>query len=497
MKCVWQILMAGTLSLFLEGCMVGPKYTKAPVPMPNPDNYKEVDGWKTAQPNDQAIKGKWWEIFNDIELNSLEDEVTVSNQNLKIVEARFREARAQVRYNRSFEFPTLSVAPSLVGERRSQNIPYFPSTTYSTGDYVLPVDLSYEVDVWGRVRRTVAAAREEAQAAGGDLETVSLSLHAELALDYFELRSADAQAQLLHDTVKAYTEALQLTVDRLEGGAAPKSDVAQAQTQLDGARVQETDISIQRAEYEHAIAVLIGEPPAQFSLPARGQSFQPPDIAAGLPSQLLERRPDIAAAERRVAEANEQIGITRAAYFPTVILNATAGFESKAIADWFTWPSLLWAVGPTIAETIFDTGRRRANSQAAQANYDATVANYRQTTLTAFQQVEDNLAALRILEHEAQQQREATTSAEDSLEIFTNRYIGGADPYLEVLTAQTIALANERNDVDILRRRMDASVLLIKALGGGWNISQLPVGKQVGQIEKHQTQPNTTRSSPA
>ena len=305
-----------------------------------------------------------------------------------------------------------------------------------------------------------------------------------MALDYFELRSADAQEQLLHDTVKAYAEALQLTVNRLEGGAAPKSDVAQAQTQLDAARVQETDITVQRAQYEHAMAILIGKPPAQFSLPARTSDFQPPDISVGLPSQLLERRPDIAAAERRVAEANEQIGIARAAYFPTVLLNAAAGFESQSIVEWFAWPSRFWAVGSTIAETIFDSGRRRANSQAAQANYDATVANYRQTTLTAFQQVEDNLAALRILEREAQQQREATKSAEESLDIFTNRYIGGADPYLQVLNAQTIALENERNDVDILRRRMDASVLLIKALGGGWDISQLPSAAQVSQNEK-------------
>ena len=490
-----RILLVGIFALLLEGCTVGPKYTKAPVPMPHPDAYKELDGWKTAQPGDQALKGKWWEIFNDPELNSLEDEVTVSNQNLKIIEARFREARAQIRYNRSFEFPTLTVAPSLVGERRSQNVPYFPSTTYSTGDYVLPIDLSYEVDVWGRIHRTVAAAREEAQATEGDLESLSLSLHAELALDNFELRSADAQEQLLHDTVKAYAEALQLTINRLEGGAAPKSDVAQAQTQLDAARVQETDITVQRAQYEHAIAILIGKPPAQFSLPVRAPDFQLPDISVGLPSQLLERRPDIAAAERRVAEANEQIGIARAAYFPTVILNAVAGFESHSIADWFGWPSRFWAVGPTIAETIFDSGRRRANSQAAQANYDATVANYRQTTLSAFQQVEDNLAALRILEREAQQQREATKSAEESLQIFTNRYIGGADPYLQVLTAQTIALENERNDVDVLRRRMNASVLLIKALGGGWNRSQLPTGKQVSQTEKDQTQQNTPRGN--
>jgi NodT family efflux transporter outer membrane factor (OMF) lipoprotein len=327
---------------------------------------------------------------------------------------------------------------------------------------------------WYEGRRTVAASREEAQATAADLQTASLSLHAELAYDYFELRSADAQKQLLDDTVKAYQESLQLTTNRFEGGAAPKSDVAQAQTQLETTRVQDTDIAVQRAQFEHAIAILIGKPPAALSLPPSPLHVQPPDISAGLPSQLLERRPDIAAAERRVAEANEQIGIARAAFFPTIILSATAGFEGNSITNWFTWPSRFWAVGPSALEPLFDVGRRRATSQAALANYDATVAGYRETALTALQQVEDNLQALRILEQEARQQQGATASAQESLQIFTDRYIGGADPYLQVLTAQTIALQNERNDVDILRRRMDASVLLIKALGGGWNVSQLP-----------------------
>jgi NodT family efflux transporter outer membrane factor (OMF) lipoprotein len=330
------------------------------------------------------------------------------------------------------------------------------------------------VDVWGRVRRTVSAAREEAQATAGDLQTVNLSLHADLALDYFELRSADAQKQLLDDTVKAYADALQLTINRFEGGAAPKSDVAQAQTQLEAARVQQTDIAVQRARLEHAIAVLIGKPPAAFSLQPMASKFQPPDMSVGLPSQLLERRPDIAAAERRVAEANDQIGIARAAFFPRIVLSATGGFEGDSVTNWFNWPSRFWAVGPSLAQTIFDGGRRRATSQAALANYDATVAGYRQAALTAFQEVEDNLVTLRILDQEAKQQAEATASAQESLQIFTNRYIGGADPYLQVITAQTAALQNQRNDVEILRRRMDASVLLIKALGGGWNVSELP-----------------------
>jgi len=467
--CVLIAFMAAVLT----SCTVGPKYARPNVPTAPADTYKEIDGWKTAQPNDQLQRGAWWEIFGDPELNALEDQLTASNQDLKAAQARFREARALVRFNRASLYPTISTAPGIAAIRDSGNQPYLP-TTHNTGEFVLPFDLSYEVDVWGRVRRTVAASREEAQATAADLETVSLSLHAELAYDYFELRSADAQKQLLDDTVKAYQESLQLTINRFDGGAAPKSDVAQAQTQLETTRVQDTDIAVQRAQFEHAIAILIGKPPAAFSVPPSPLHAQPPNISAGLPSQLLERRPDIASGERRVAEANEQIGIARAAFFPTILLNATGGFEGDSITNWFTWPSRFWAVGPSALDTLFDAGRRRATSQGALANYDATVAGYRQTTLTALQQVEDNLAALRILEQEARQQQTATGSAQESLQIFNERYIGGADPYLQVLNAQTIALQNERNDVDILRRRMDASVLLIKALGGGWNVSQLP-----------------------
>jgi NodT family efflux transporter outer membrane factor (OMF) lipoprotein len=467
-------LILGAYSIMLlAGCTVGPKYAKPNVPTAPVDAFKETDGWKPAQPSDQLLRGKWWEIFGDPQLNALENELTVSNQDLKVANDRFVEARAMVHFNRAAQFPTISTSPGIESVRESANTPYLPATK-TTGDFVLPFDVSYELDVWGRVRRTVSASREEAQATAGDLATVNLSLHAELAYDYLELRSADAQKKLLDDTVKTYQDALQLTVNRFEGGAAPKSDVAQAQTQLQATMVQDTDIAVQRAQFEHAIAILIGKPPAAFSLPAAPLNLAPPDISSGLPSQLLERRPDIAAAERRVAEANDQIGIARAAYFPTITLGASAGFEGNSITNWLTWPSRFWAVGPSLAETLFDGGRRRATSNAARANYDATVANYRESTLTAFQQVEDNLAALRILSQEAQQQKEATASAEESLQIFTNRYIGGADPYLQVLTAQTIALQNERNDVDILRRRMDASVLLVKALGGGWTASELP-----------------------
>jgi len=475
-------IVAFLLALLLAGCMVGPRYARPDVPTTPaykeevPGSFKGSDQWQRANPADQASRGNWWEIFGDPELNKLEEQIAGFNQTLKVAEARFREARAAIRFNRAARFPTISTSPSASYVRSSDYSPTFPAKIQeaSTGDLELPLDLSYELDLWGRVRRGVASAREEAQATAADYETAKLSLEAELALDYFELRSADAQKQLLDTTVKAYADNLQLTLGRFKGGVAPRSDVAQAQTQLDTTNVQDTDVSVQRAQFEHAIAILVGKPPANFSLAAAPVNNQPPSIPIGLPSDLLQRRPDIAAAERRVAEANQQIGIARAAYFPTVNLGGTAGFAGTQGSNWFTWPSGFWAVGPALAETLFDAGRRRATSESARANYDAAVATYRQTSLTAFQEVEDNVAALRILENEAQQQRDAVASSQDSLQIFTSRYRGGVDTYLQVITAQTIELANERNDIDILRRRLDASVLLIKALGGGWNVSNLP-----------------------
>jgi NodT family efflux transporter outer membrane factor (OMF) lipoprotein len=475
-------IVALLLVLLLAGCTVGPKYIKPTVPATPaykeeaPGSFKESDQWQPARPGDQISRGNWWEIFGDSELNKLEEQIAGSNQNLKVAEARFGQARAAIRFNRASQFPTISTVPSASYVKSSDFSPNFPSRIQqsSKGDFVLPFDLSYELDLWGRVRRSVAAAREETQATAADYETAKLSLEAELALDYFELRSADAQKQLLDNTVKAYTDNLQLTLNRFKGGVAPKSDVAQAQTQLDTTRVQDTDVTVQRAQFEHAIAILIGKPPAEFSLESAALNYQPPSTPIGLPSELLQRRPDIAAAERRVAEANQQIGIARAAYFPTVTLGGTAGFSGSQGSNWFGWPSGFWAVGPALAQTLFDAGRRRATSESARANYDAAVATYRQTSLTAFQEVEDNVAALRILENEAQQQQQAVASSQESLQLFTNRYRGGVDTYLQVITAQTIELANERNAIDILRRRLDASVLLIKALGGGWNVSKLP-----------------------
>jgi NodT family efflux transporter outer membrane factor (OMF) lipoprotein len=465
----------------LTGCMVGPKYIKPSVPMApaykeqGPDAFKEDPNWHPAQPSDAILRGDWWTIFGDPQLNTLEPQVATANQSLKIAEARFREARAQIRYNRANLAPTIGVSPNAGGLRESANRPYFnPSSASNTGDIQLPVDLNYEVDLWGRVRRGVSAAREEAQATAADLQTAQLSLQAELAVDYFEARTADAQEKLLNDTVREYEEAFRITTNRFEGGVSGESDVDQAKTQLEAARVQASDIAAVRAEYEHAIAVLLGQPPATFTLAPSPLLAQPPIIPPGLPSELLERRPDIAAAERRVAEANDRVGIARAAYYPTVSISAVAGFESTALSNILSASNYLWSLGPTASQTVFDFGRRRAVNEQAVASYDETVASYRQTTLTAFQQVEDNLSALRVLQQEAAHQHQATQAAEAAQQIFNNRYVGGIDTYLQVVTAQTTALTNERNDIDIMRRQMDASVLLIKALGGGWNVSNLP-----------------------
>jgi NodT family efflux transporter outer membrane factor (OMF) lipoprotein len=480
-----HLTVASLALVLVSGCMVGPNYSRPSVPMAPgfkespPASFKEDDGWKVSQPSDAQLKGNWWELFGDPQLNELEAKVDGANQTLKMADANFRAARANIGYYRAAEAPTIGVAPGISAVRDSANQPYLSKTIVNNGEgnFTLPLELDYEIDLWGRIRRQVTAAREQAQASAADLANTRLSLHAELAIDYMEVRSADAQIKLLNDTVKAYTDAVNLTRDRYEGGVSPLSDLTQARTQLDSARVLETDISVMRAQYEHAVAILIGLPPAQFTLTPTPLNLDPPkmpEIPGTLPSQLLERRPDIAASERQMAAANEQIGIAQAAFYPTLSLTAVAGLQGTSALNWFSWPSRFWAVGPTFSETLFDAGRRRSVRTMASANYDATVANYRQTTLTAFQQVEDNLAALRILEVEAQQQHDSTDSAEQSLDLSQTRYEGGADTYLQVITWQTAALNNERNDIDIMRRRMEASVVLIKALGGGWNTTQLP-----------------------
>lgn len=473
-----------TSVLLLSGCMVGPKYSRPSTPMAPafkeaPADAQQTDGWGLAHPGDQNPRGPWWTIYGDPQLNALEQQVDGANQTLKVAEANYRQARAAISYNRSFEAPTVSVDPGISTVRDSANQPYFLSTKANngSGDMILPAEASWEIDLWGRIRRSVTAAREQAQASAADVAAVQLSLHSQLALDYFELRSADAQKRLLDDTVQAYSKALQLTMNRWQGGVSPKAVVDQARTQLHDAQVLDSDVMVARAQYEHAIAILIGKPPASFTLApmpldASGPSLPPAPVV--LPSELLERRPDIAAAERRMAAANEQIGIAQAAYYPTLSLSAVAGLQGTSALNWFNWPSRFWAVGPGLSETLFDAGRRHAAKEIAQAGYDATIGNYRQTTLTAFQEVEDNLAVLRVLATESQQQRDATSAAEESLRLFQNRYEGGVDTYLQVVTSQTAALNNERNDIDIRRRELDASVLLIEAIGGDWNTAKLP-----------------------
>jgi NodT family efflux transporter outer membrane factor (OMF) lipoprotein len=475
-------------TLALAGCMVGPKYKTPSVPTapafkeisPSADSsaFKDNADWQTAKPQDTIPRGDWWTIFQDDGLNALEPHVADANQTLKIADANLRAARANLRVQNANKYPTVGLNPFLGAVRDSANQPYFnvASSNKGEGDLQLPLQLNYEVDLWGAVRRNITAAREQSQATAADLQTALLSLQAEVAMDYFELRAADAQQKLLNDTVSQYAEAVRITNDRYLGGVAVKSDLTQAQTQLQDAEVQASDVAIARSQFEHAIAVLIGKPPASFSLPPSPLplSDTPPIVPPGLPSQLLERRPDIAAAERRTAAANEQIGIARAAYFPSLNIGATSGQESTSFTSLFESSSFIYALGPTIGQTFFDGGRRRGISEEALANYDSTTASYRQTVLTAYQQVEDNLVALRVLSHEQEQQRQATASAVESERIFNNRYVGGVDTYLQVITAQTSALLNQRNDIDILRRRMDASVLLIKVLGGGWDRTQLP-----------------------
>jgi len=461
-------------ALQLTGCAVGPKYHQPPVQAP--PAYKEVGDWKPAQPNDQNLGGSWWKVFQDPQLDSLEEQVNVSNQNLKAAEAQFRQARAALRYNRADYYPTVSAAPSATRTRVSANRPP-PNSIFngiSENDFVLPFDVSYQADVWGRIRKNVESFREQAQASAADLATVNLSMHADLAIDYFEARSLDAEEELLKSTVTDYEQALELNENRFQGGIASEVEVEQARTQLQTTRAQAIDVGVARAQFEHAVAILIGKPPAEFSLPALPLTTPPPHVPVSVPSELLERRPDIAASERRVASANAQIGVAQSAYYPSINLSATGGFESSAITTLINGPSGLWSIGLSAAQTIFDGGRRRALTDQARAAYDVQVATYRQNVLAGFQQVEDNLAAVRILENEAQVQDEAVVAAQKSLDLSVTRYKGGVTSYLEVITAQSAALADEVTAVNILGRRMANTVLLIQALGGGWDRSSLP-----------------------
>lgn len=473
-------LLAGTL-LFSAACMVGPKYQRpAAPPAPDykelsPDFYKEMQGWKQARPSDSQIKGKWWEVYNDPALNALEEQVSISNQNVLQAEAQFRAARASVRVVRSALYPSIGAAPSITNSRTASG----GAAVLGNGGNVhnlfeLPAEASWTADIWGSVRRSITASSAGAQASFADLENARLLYQSELAQDYFQLHGIDGDYQLLDTTVKSYEKYLELTRNRYAGGIASEGDVAQAETQLDTTRAQLIDLGVQRAEFEHAVAILTGKAPSGFSIPMETLKTPPPPVPVGVPSNLLERRPDIAASERSVAAANEQIGIAMAAFYPNLTLSATGGFESGSIASWFTWPSRFWSLGPQLSQTFFDAGKRRATVMEQQASYDATVASYRQTVLTAFQQVEDNLAALHVLSNEALAQDEAVKAAERSLRITTDQYKSGIASYLQVITAQSTALADEKSAVDILTRRMTASVLLVQALGGGWDASTIP-----------------------
>jgi len=469
---IGQVVLLATTILFCAACAVGPKY-KAPA-VPAPPAYKEIGNWKTAQPSDQNLGGNWWEIFQDPQLNTLEQQIDVSNQNLKAAVAQYQEARAALRYARADYYPTLSTAPSATREKFSGNRPGSIARGATFNDFVLPVNVSYQVNAFGRVSKNVESYREQAQASAADLAVVNLTMHADLAIDYFAARTLDAEEKLFQNTVAQYEQALQLNEDRYQGGLASEVEVEQARTILETTRAQLVDVGVARAQFEHAAAVLVGKPPAEFSLPPLPLTTPPPPIPVGVPSELLERRPDIAASERRVASANAQVGLAKSAYYPLVNIVGSGGFESGTITTLLQGPSALWSVGASAAATILDGGRRHALNDEAKSAYDSSVASYRQTVLSAFQQVEDNLAALRVLENEAGVQATAVQSAQRSLDLSNTRYDGGVTSYLEVITAQNAALSDEVTAVNILGRRMASAVLLVEALGGGWDRSTLP-----------------------
>ncbi|WP_341319465.1 efflux transporter outer membrane subunit [Paraburkholderia sp. IMGN_8] len=469
----WCLLSRRALAVTLIGALLSACSTLPPYRRPTteiPAQYAgAAAGWTQAAPADAAPRGPWWTIFNDPVLNQLEARIDVSNQTVRKAVAQVQQARSMVDYQRSGLFPTVTAGLAQNRSRTSQNLVDRALAGKTIPDYSAGVSASWEPDLFGRVHDSVVGAQADAQASEADLEAVRLSMSADLAVDYFALRSLDTQKKLLDDSVTAYATALQLLQQQLKNGAIDASAVAQATTQLEATRTQDTDIDVTRAQMQHAIATLIGEPASSFTLPPNGSSLTAPPIPVGLPSQLLERRPDIAAAERRVASANAQIGVAHAAFFPDLVLSASTGLESTFFAPWLTAPSLFWSLGSQLVGTIFDGGKRTAALHGATAQYDGTVADYRQTVLVAFQQVEDNLSALHSLADEAASQQRATTAADLSLRLTTNRFKAGAVSYLDVVTAQTIALTNQRTADQIAARQLESSVLLLKALGGTWH----------------------------
>ncbi len=465
-----KVVLAAIVSL-VSGCTAGPDYTRPAVE--TPAAYKEAGSWTPAQPRDTEQRGSWWHVFGDRDLDALVGKIEVSNQSARIAEAQFRQARALAQVARAGFYPTVSGRAAVTRNRS-------PRAGGSDTAYELSLDAAWEADVWGRVSRTVEAAEAGAQASAADLEAIRLSLQAELAQDYFQLRVLDAQRKLLDDTVRAFERSLELTKNRYAVGVAGKADVVQAETQLKSTQAQAIDLGVQRTQLEHAIAVLIGRPPSEFTLRPEPLPVKMPVIPPALPSQLLERRPDIAAAERRVAAANAQIGVAQSAYFPSLTLSAAGGFQASSLANWLSLPNRFWSLGPALAQTLFDAGLRRALTDQAIAAYDANVAAYRQTVLTGFQEVEDNLAALRILADEARVQDEAVRAARESLVLTLNQYKAGTISYLNVVTVQTTQLNNERTAVGILGQQLNAAVLLVKALGGGWSAQ-----RGVDALERH------------
>jgi NodT family efflux transporter outer membrane factor (OMF) lipoprotein len=472
----------------LAGCKsVGPDYSRPGYQAPTA--YKETGastvvvpppsppggGWQPANPSDGLLKGKWWEIYQDPQLNKLEERIATNNQSLRQASETYLAARDQVKVARAALFPTVSAGASTSREQVSKNGPLYSATRGNPyGDFQLTGEASWEPDFWGRIRRTVEQARESAQASAADLAGVDLALHAEMASDYFQLRGLDSDIKLLESTVKSLEGQLDLTERLFKGGIGTQVDVEQAQTLLEQTRAQLVDLGVARAQYEHAIGTLANYTPAEFSIPATPLDIDLPKVPVGVPSQLLERRPDIAAAERRAAAANAQIGIAVSAFYPTITLNGTGGFESESIGTWIQGPSALWSLGAQAAELLFDAGQRHALTDQARHTYEANASGYRSTILAAFQDTEDQLSGLRIMEQESTVERRAVESAQRSYDLSNQRYKGGVTSYLEVLTAEATLIQNQRTAIDLTTRQFVASVGLVRSLGGGWDATQLP-----------------------
>lgn len=480
-----SLMVAAAMMLAATGCMVGPNYRRPSAPSApaykenapglDPAPGKAAGPWQPAHPSDEAIRGEWWQMFADPQLNALEDKIAISNQTLKAAAERYLSSSEQVRIARADLFPTLGLGPSASRNQLSSNRAQETALTRTLyNDLAIEGQATWEPDFWGRVRRNVETTRANAQASAADLANAELSIRSELALDYFQLRGLDVQKRLLDDTIVSFQQSYDLTMRRFRGGVSSESDVALSETQLQSTRAQDTEIDVARSQYEHAIATLIGEPASSFSLPPEQPNAKLPAVPAGLPSELLERRPDISAAERRVQAANAQIGVAKAAFYPNFNFNVAGGFESTGFGTLIQGPAALWSLGGSGLETLYDAGRRRGVTEQAIHNYNATIADYRESALGAFQEVEDNLSGLRTLENEAGSQHAAVAAAQRSLDLSTNRYKGGVTSYLEVLTAQSVLLANQRTDAGLNTREFTTDVLLIRSLGGGWNTGQLP-----------------------